>query len=323
MRRREFLGVLGGAAATWPVAALAQQRMPVVGFARLSLANSENLVASLRQGLRDMGFVEGRNLAIELRGGDGQAERMPSVMGDLIRRPVDIIVGDTAAAHAAKTGSATIPILFASGADPIAQGLVANLNQPGGNVTGVVFYSGILGAKRLGLLRQVVPGGKTIAVLVNPNRPDTELERRDIQAAANTLGQQLLIIDVSSERDVEEAFTAFARHGCGALVVGSGGFTNSHRALIVALATRHRLPASYPLREFVTEGGLMSYAARITDAYHQMGLYAGRILKGEKAGDLPVIRSDKIEFIINLKTAKALGVEIHPQLLATADEVIE
>jgi len=324
MRRRDFLGALGGAAAAWPLAARAQQpAMPVIGFVRLSLANSENLVAALREGLKEMGFYEGRNFIIERGDGEGDAARLPSVVAALIGLPVDIIVGDTAAAEAAKAISTTVPALFASGGDPIRQGLVASLNRPSGNVTGVLFLAGILGAKRLDLLRQLVPGVKIIGVLVNPNRFDTEGERRDIQSAALALGQQLVVIDVNSDDDVENAFAAFVQQGCGALLVGSGVFTNTHRQRIVALAARHKLPAAYPLREFAVQGGLMSYAASITDAYRQMGVYCGRILKGEKPADLPVIQSNKIEFVINLKTAKALGLEFHPQVLATADEVIE
>ena len=327
MRRREFITLLGGAAAfpaLWPLAARAQQKIPVVGFLRsTSLAEFTHLKTALRQGLKEAGFVEGQNVAVEYRSTEGQQERLPASVTDLIRLPVDIIVGDSIVALAAKAATTTVPVVFATGSDPVVRGLVASLNRPGGNVTGVVFFSGNLGPKRLQQLRQFVPKATTIAVLVNPNLADTEAERRDVLAAAQSIGQQLIVVDVSSERDIEAAFATFVQRGAGALLVGTGTFTNTHRKGIIALAARHALPASHPLREFVVEGGLMSYGASITDAYRQVGIYAGRILKGEKPADLPVMRSDKIEFVINLKTAKTLGLEFHPQLLATADEVIE
>jgi putative ABC transport system substrate-binding protein len=217
----------------------------------------------------------------------------------------------------------TIPIVFGGGGDPIKEGLVASLNRPGGNVTGVTFLAGQLAAKRLGLLRQLVPKATIVGVLVNPGTSETEIERKDVKAAAQTFGQQLVIADVTKDSDIEPAFATFVQRRAGALLVGSGGFLVSNRNGIVALAARHGLPASYSLREFADAGGLMSYGTSITDAYRQMGVYAGRILKGEKPADLPVLQSSKFEFVINLKTAKTLGLEIHPQLLATADEVIE
>jgi putative ABC transport system substrate-binding protein len=324
MRRREFLGVLGGAAA-WPFAARAQQAaLPVVGFIRsASLADGTHLVTAFRQGLKEAGFVEGQNVAIEYRNADNQIDRLPVLVAELIRRPVAVIVGNNITASAAKAATSTIPIVFVSGGDPVIDGHVASLNRPGGNVTGVVFISGVLGPKRLELLRQLVPKATIIGLLVNPINPNTEAERRDVQAAAQALGQQLIILDVSSESEIEPAFATFVQRGAGALLVGTGPLFFSNREQLVALAARHALPASYSQREPVVAGGLMGYGASMPDAYHQAGLYTGRILKGEKPADLPVMQSTKFALVINLKTAKALSLEVPMIMQMTTDEVIE
>jgi putative ABC transport system substrate-binding protein len=324
MKRREFIA-LGGAAAAWPLAVRAQQpTMPTVGFLRSStFADVPHWVTAFRRGLNETGFVEGQNVAIEYRSADNQPDRLPALVTDLIRQPVAVIVGNTESALAAKAATTTIPIVFATGSDPVRDGLVASLNRPGGNVTGVSFFSAVLGAKRLEMLRQVVPRATIIAMLVSPNTPETEAERKDVQAAAQAIGQQPVIFDVSNEHDIETAFATFVQHGAGALLVGTGGFLNSKRERIVALAARYALPASYSQREGVVAGGLMSYGTGITDAYRQVGIYVARILKGERAAEIPVIQSTKFELVLNLRAAKTLGLDVPDKLLALADEVIE
>jgi ABC-type uncharacterized transport system substrate-binding protein len=298
----------------------------VIGFLRsATLADAAHLVTAFRQGLKETGFVEGQNVVIEYRSAEDQAHRLPALVADLVRQRVALIVGNTPSVLAAKAATTTVPIVFVIGGDPVIQGLVASLNRPGGNLTGVSFLSGASGTKRLELLRQLVPKAAAIAVLVDsdPNVPQAERELRDVQAAARASGQELIVAEVRNDRDIEAAFAMFAQRGAGALFVGTSAFFNSRRERLAALAIRHALPASYVLREFATAGGLMSYGTSITDAYRLAGIYAGRILKGEKPADLPVQQSTKFEFVINLRTAKLLGLEIPDRLLALADEVIE
>ena len=323
MKRRDFIMALGGAAA-WPFAARAQQPIPVVGFLRSTpAAPFGHLVDGFRRGLNEAGFVEGQNVTIESRWADDHHDRLPVLAAELISRPVDVIAGDNVAALAAKAATGTVPIVFATAGDPVRSGLVASLNRPGGNATGVVFLGGMVGGKRLELLRQLVPTASTIGMLVNPGTPTPEAERRELQAAAQSIGQELVIEDVRSDRDIDRAFATLVARRVGALIVGSGSFLNSHRAQVVALAARYRIPASYVWREAVTDGGLMSYGTSVTDAYRQAGTYVARILKGEKPADLPVIQAVKFEFVLNLKTAKALGLAVPDRLLALADEVID
>jgi putative ABC transport system substrate-binding protein len=326
VRRREFITLLGSAASAWSVAARAQQpAMPVIGFLRsTSFADAAHLVAAFGQGLKEAGFIEGQNVAIEYLSAEDQADQLPVLVADLVRRQVALIVGNTPSALAAKVATTTVPIVFATGADPVRDGLVASLSRPGGNVTGVSFLNSVLAAKRLELLHQLVPKATIIAAIgENPISPDTEAERRDLLAAAQAIGQQLIVLNVSNDREIETAFTTLVQRGAGALHAGTGAFMNSHRERIVALAAQHRVPAIYNWREAVAAGGLMSYATSITDAYRQAGIYAGRILKGEKPAELPVQLPTKFEFVINLKTAKALGLTVPDKLLALADEVIE
>jgi putative ABC transport system substrate-binding protein len=324
VRRRELIALLGGAAAGWPVAARAQPTMPVIGLVRdTPSAPFPHIVNALRRGLNETGFVDGQNVRLEQRWAEGHDDRLPALVADLIRQRPAVIVANRPAALAAKIGGTTIPVVFATGNDPVADGLVAGLNRPGANFTGVVFITSALGAKRLELLHQLVPDAKIIGFLVRPNTGETELERIDVQDAAQGLGLQLAIVEVTSEREFEAAFIVFLQRGVGALLVGTGPFLTSQRERILTLAARHRLPAIGSLRELVSAGATMSYGTSISDAYRQAGLYAGRIIKGEKPAELPVMQSTKFEFVINLKAAKSLGLVIPDKLLALADEVIE
>ena len=323
MQRRQFIALLGGAVAACPLAAHAQQPvLALVGFHRFELLNVDR-VTGFRQGLKEAGFVEGQNVAIDYQSDDNQLDRLPALVADLLRRPVAVIVTNTPGALAAKAATTTVPIIFVTGGDPVKVGLVNSLNRPGGNITGVSFTSVELTAKQLGLLRELQLGTARIGVLVDPKFPTTERFVSDSRAAASAFRQQIEVVYVSSDREIETAFATLVQRGAGALLCGTGEFLLSQRERIVALAARHRIPAIYLLRDYVAAGGLMSYAANIRDTFRQAGIYAGRILKGEKPGDLPVMLPTKFELIINTRTAKALGLEMPDKLLALADEVID
>jgi len=327
IRRRQFISLLGGAAATWPLAARAQQpAMPVIGFLGSSAPvdlRARDLTA-FRQGLRESGYVEGQNVAVEYRWAQDQYDRLPDLAADLVRRLVTVIAAfDTFSAIAAKAATTTIPIVFASGGDPVKLGLVAGLNRPGSNVTGVTFVVAELGAKQLGLLHELQPGAVRVGVLVDPNFALTQSFVSDVQAAALPIGKQIEVLEAPTGRDIDTAFARLAQKPIDALLVGPTALFDNRRVQLATLAAYQRVPAIYPRREFAEVGGLMSYGTSITDAYRQAGVYTGRILKGEKPADLPVMQSVKFEFVINLNTARAFGLSFPPGLLAIADEVIE
>ncbi len=325
MRRREFITVLGGAAATWPLAARAQQpAMPVIGFlSGTSRKGSEAYLGAVRDGLRETGFAEGRNLTIEGRFADDRYDRLPALAGELIERRVALIAADPRGVHSAQALTKTIPIVFMTGADPVRNGMVTRLDRPGGNLTGVTLLASDLNAKRFGLFHDLVPPAAPIGVLSDATNPSKAFILQDVQAAARSLGVAINIIEAGTESEIDAAFPAFAHEGAGSVFVNNGFLFFSLRARLIELAIRYRMPLSGEAREFAKDGALTSYGPVITDAYRQVGLYAGRILKGEKPGDLPVQLPTKFEFLINLKTAKALGLTVSNHMQLLADEVIE
>ena len=325
MRRREFIIFLGGAAA-WPLAAVAQQSaIPTIGFLRSTRPDaSTDLLVALRKGLKETGYVEGQNVTIEYRWAENRQERLSALAADLVRqRCVVIIAGGIDAAFAAKAATATIPIIFATGVDPLRSGLVGSFNRPGGNITGVFSVSASMEGKHLGLLREVVPTAAVIGMLVNPTSPGSERQERETQAAAQALGQQLHVFKASGERDIDNVFATLTQYRIGALLIAANALFTGQRDQLVALAARHAMPVLHYTREFAEAGGLMSYGSSLTDAYRQVGVYVGRVLKGEKPADLPIIQSSTFELVINLKTAKTLGLTVPYGLLNAADEVIE
>jgi putative tryptophan/tyrosine transport system substrate-binding protein len=326
MKRREFITLLGGAAAAWPLAARAQQPMPLIGFlSARSPEDSTHLLPAFAAGLAEGGYVEGQNLAIEFRWARGRYDLLPDMAAELVSRGVAVLTtaGGEPSALAAKRATSTIPIVFGVGGDPVRLGLVDSFSRPGGNATGVTLLTNLMEPKRLGLLRELVPGVPLIGVLLNPNFAQAPVQLQQIDEAARGIGQRITVANVSTDEGLETAFAAFTRQSVGALLVAADPYFDTRREQIVALAARHRLPAIYQFREYALAGGLLSYGVSITDAYRQYGVYTARILKGAKPADLPVLQPTKFETVINLKTAKAVGVKISDNLLSLADEVVE
>ena len=327
MRRREFIVAFGSAAAAWPIIARAQQStMPTIGFlSSRSAGDSLGEVAAFRQGLTESGYDEGRNVRIEFRWAEGHFEKLSALAEDLIRRPVTVLaaVGGYQTAQAAKVATASIPIVFAIGEDPVKVGLVSNINRPGGNLTGATFATALLGAKRLGLLRELVPDAEVIGLLVNENSTQGQEQMRDVQEAAQKLGQRLVVLSGGSDEGIDAAFARLAQQHVKALLIGADPFFDPRRNRLIALVAQHAIPAIYQFRGYAVSGGLMSYGASITAHYRQVGVYVGRVLNGDKPADLPIMFPSKFELVINLKTARALGVTLSSGLLSIADEVIE
>ena len=324
MRRREFITLLGGAAAALPLAARAQQAMPVIGFFSGSLADRGGRLSAFLKGLSETGFVEGRSVAIEYRFAENQLDHLPALAADLVRRPVNVLAAaGIPASVAAKAATTTIPIVFYVAGDPVKLGLVTSLNRPDGNLTGVTSLGGELSAKRMELARELAPKATGVALLINPDNPNTATIIRDAQTAAGSLGLQLHVLRATSASDIDANFATLAQQRAAALVVGNDGLFMNETSRIAALSIRHAVPTIFQTPEFASAGGLVSYGASSADAFRQFGVYTGRILKGEKPGDLPVMQSTKIELILNLKTARALGLAVPLPLLGRADEVIE
>jgi ABC-type uncharacterized transport system substrate-binding protein len=324
MNRRGIIKLLGATAVAWPPAARAQPPLPVIGFLNGQSARSfAHLVAAFRHGLNQTGYVEGRNVTVEYRWAEGRVDRLPTLANDLVRRRVDVIVATGGAHRVAKAATATIPIVCTMGSDPVQTGLVASISRPGGNLTGAMIFSHELEAKRMEIVRDLVPKAKLIGVLLDPTFPSVQTQLQQVHQAARVMGRQIRIMHANTEREIEMTFTTLVNEGAGAVVVTANPFFNSKRAQIVALAAYHRIPALFEYREAPLAGGLVSYGPSIPAIYRQVGLYAGRILKGEKPADLPVVRPAKFELVINLKTAKSLGLTVPPMLLARADDVIE
>jgi putative ABC transport system substrate-binding protein len=324
MRRREFIGLLGGAAVAWPLAARAQQAaIPVVGFLHSASADTfREQLDAFRQGLRDSGYVEGENVAIEFRWAEGRFDRLPAMAADLVRQNVSVIaaLGGNSSNLAAKASTDTIPVVFVSGSDPVK---LTSLSRPGGNITGISFFVADVVAKQLGLLRELVPGATTVALLLNPKSPEAQRQQPQAREAARALGLELRIHDASTSSEIDQAFATMVQDGDGALIIGADPFFGSRVRQIVGLATRHRIPAMYYRSEYAAAGGLISYGTSITEAYRQAARYVTRVLKGAKPSELPVLQPTKFELVINLRTAKALGLAIPSGVLAIADEVIE
>jgi putative ABC transport system substrate-binding protein len=327
MRRRDFITAIGGSAIAWPLVARAQQpRAPVIGYLSIGSKETDTFrLRAFRQGLNESGYIEGQNVVIEFRWADGENDRLRQLAVDLVARPVAAIatIGGLAPALAAKAASATVPIVFMIANDPVKYGLVVSLNRSGGNLTGVSFLDDLLVAKQLEVLHEMIPEADTIGLLVNPTNPNADSIVRDVQAAATTLGQKLLVLKASTESELDSTFATLDGHRGSALLIASDPFFNSSPNELVALAARHAIPTIYHLRAFAAAGGLMSYGTSLTDGYRKQGVYVAKILKGEKPADLPVEQATKIDLVINLKTAKALGLSVPPSLLARADEVIE
>ena len=324
LRRREFISLLGGTAAAWPLAARAQQPAPVIGFVHQGSSEPLSLMNPFRKGLSEVGLIDGQNVSVEDRAADGHYERLPALAAELVEHRVAVIAANfLPAALAAKAATQTIPIVFLSGSDPIGAGLVSSINRPTGNITGIAPMFTLLGTKNLELLYEVAPKATVIGALANLSNPNAEHQVKDLEAAVRILGPKLVVLAGSNEREIDSSFATIAERQIGALVVTADGFLISRRDQIVTLAARYAVPTMYPLSQYVRAGGLMSYGANLSDAFLQTGIYVGKILKGAKPADLPVLQPTKLEFVINLKTAKGLGLTVPPKLIALADQVIE